>query len=176
MYADMENAIPVVQIHSFPIRIIARIKGTAINLELVTEDEKIRLSIRSSTRAEDVRSCRVYQRWHATQIWNLARGIYATNTVARRNFMTVLQCIVSNGIANKKGDEAGTNDDKHDGVGPSARGPDSPSMVQCCITDGVGIVERVVQIRILGVPHEGRDGGRVHRCRYYAGLSSIDRL
>jgi hypothetical protein len=126
--AHTQLCLPVVEVYGFSKRIVARIEGTSIYLELVAENKYIILAISPYPCACGSWGSRVNEDGHPWNDWYLTSCVDANR---KKRSWVVMQGIENDRISRKQKNEACAYDEQHAGAGPSTKRPDGPSAVPC---------------------------------------------
>jgi hypothetical protein len=129
--AYTQLCLPVVEVYGFPKRIVARIEGTTIYLELVTENKHIILAVSPYPCACGSWGSRVDQDGHAWDDWYLTSCV---NSNRKKRSWVVMYDIENDWIARKQKNETCAYNEQHAGACPSTKRPDGPSAVPCGVS------------------------------------------
>jgi len=144
---------PIMIVHGFPERIITRIEGTPLSVELVAKYEIVLLAIMAGPSVDLSWRIWVNESGKLRELGNLPRCVDAADVIAL-DFAVVLLVEEDDGVTEEEHEESQSQNDKCSDIHPTSPGEGRPAV----IVTGIRVVECVIKVG-LSVPHVLRDGG-----------------
>jgi len=140
-----------VEVYGFPKWIVAREESAAFDVELIGKYEIKFVAVKTGTRVDVFWGILVYSKGDF-KIGNLAGKVDAAYIKGGTLFKLDGAVVGDDGITSEEDDEAEEDCEKSDIVCPAPSAPEGPLRVLDSILTRVGVVERVVEVWITGIP------------------------